>query len=87
MARNLRPGPNWIPGVIIERAGPLSYVAETEDKQIWRRHANQLKALGDGVSLEVCTEDSEPTYPISASDPVEEDIKTTVDTETTEPAN
>ena len=51
MARNLRTGPNWIPGVIIERAGPLSYVIETEDKQIWRRHVDQLKALGDGVSL------------------------------------
>ena len=87
MARNLRPGPNWIPGVIIERAGPLSYVIETEDKQIWRRHVDQLKALGDSVSLEACTEDSEPTYPISMSEPVEEDTETTGDTETAEPAN
>ena len=46
MIRNMRPGPKWIPGVIIERKGTLSYVVETEEKQVWRRHAEQLKVLG-----------------------------------------
>ena len=63
MAKNLRPGPNWIPGVIVERSGPLSYVIETEDKQIWRRHVDQLKELGDGVAMDNSTDDSELTYP------------------------
>lgn len=46
MIRNMRPGPKWIPGVIIERKGPLSYVVETEEKQVWHRHAEQLKVFG-----------------------------------------
>ena len=25
MAKNLRPGPDWIPAIIVERLGPLSY--------------------------------------------------------------
>ena len=63
MAKNLRPGPNWISGVIVEQSGPLSYVIETEDKQIWRRHVDQLKELGDGVAMDNSTDDSELTYP------------------------
>ena len=72
MARNLQPGPNWIPGVVVERAGPLSYVIKTEEKQLWRWHVDQLKALGDGISLEASTEDSEQDYPTSTTVPVEE---------------
>ena len=75
MAKNLRPGPNWIPGVIIERAGPLSYVIETEDKQTWRRHVDQLKALGDGVAMEANVEDSDVIYPPSTSVAVQENIE------------
>ena len=75
MAKNLRPGPNWIPGVIIERAGPLSYVIQTEDKQTWRRHVDQLKALGDGVAIEANIEDSDVIYPPSTSVAVQENIE------------
>ena len=70
MARNLRTGPKWVPGVILERTGPLSYVIETTDKQIWRRHVDQLKALGDGVCEEDTRDDSE-MYPTSAVDPTQ----------------
>ena len=45
MARNLRPGPDWVSGVIVERLGPLSYLIETESHQYWKRHADQLKAV------------------------------------------
>ena len=31
MAKNLRPGPNWIQAVVVERLGPLSYFVETRD--------------------------------------------------------
>ena len=65
MARNLRPSPNWIPGVIIERAGPLSYVIKIEDKQIWRRHVDKLKDLGDRVETDNSADDSELTYPLA----------------------
>ncbi len=43
MARNVWPGPDWIPAVIIQRLGPLSYLVETTDHDLWRRHMDQLK--------------------------------------------
>ena len=43
MARNLRPGPDWIPAVIIQRLIPLSYLVETAEHELWRHHVDQLK--------------------------------------------
>ena len=43
LARNMRPGPAWIPGTIVEVLGPVTYVVETETGQRWKRHADQLK--------------------------------------------
>ncbi len=45
MAKNFRPGPAWIPAIIVERLGPLSYLIETEDRECWRRHIDHLKEL------------------------------------------
>jgi hypothetical protein len=45
MVRNLRPGPDWIPGTIVERLGPISYLVETSEHQIWKRHAEQIKEV------------------------------------------
>ena len=45
MAKNLRQGPNWIPAVVVERLGPLSYLVETEDRELWRHHVDLLKEL------------------------------------------
>ena len=36
MARNLRPGPNWVPATILEVKGPVTYLVETDDKQVWK---------------------------------------------------
>ena len=43
MARNYRRGPNWLPGVIAEVKGPLSYVIRMKGGALWRRHADQLQ--------------------------------------------
>ena len=43
MAKNFRPGPDWISGIIIEKLGPLSYLMETSAQQVWRRHVDQLR--------------------------------------------
>ena len=43
MARNVRPGPNWIPATIVEVQGPVTYLVETDDRQVWKRHLDQLK--------------------------------------------
>ena len=46
MARNVRPGPNWVPATILEVLGPVTYLVETtEDRQLWKRHLDQLKEL------------------------------------------
>ena len=47
MAKNLRPGPAWIPGVIIQRLGPLSYLVEVEGDVKWKRHVDQVKERSD----------------------------------------
>ena len=47
MAHNLRPGPKWIPGTIVGRNGPLSYVVQVEGGQVWKRHIEQLREVGD----------------------------------------
>ena len=44
MVRNLRPGPDWIPGVIVEVLGPVTYLIETEEGLRWKRHTDQLKS-------------------------------------------
>ena len=44
MARNLRPGPDWIPGTIAEVLGPVTYIIETDEGQRWKRHADQIKS-------------------------------------------
>ena len=50
MVRNLRPGPKWIVGIVKQKSGPHSYVVETEDKKMWKRHVDHLKALGDAAA-------------------------------------
>ena len=30
-------GPNWVPAVIIERLGPLTYLVERTDHSLWKR--------------------------------------------------
>ncbi len=45
MAKNLRPGPDWVKAIVISKLGPLSCLVETEDKLLWRRHVDHLKKL------------------------------------------
>ena len=43
MARNYRRGPKWLPGVIAEVKGPLSYVDQMKGGALWRRYVDQLR--------------------------------------------
>ena len=45
MARNMCPGPDWVPAVVIERLGHLTYLVETTDHLLWKRHINLLREL------------------------------------------
>ena len=43
MCKNLRPDPKYIPGVIVERQGPLTYLMEVHNDIIWHRHSDHLE--------------------------------------------
>ena len=45
MARNMRPGPDLVPAVVIERLGPLTYLVKTADHLLWKRHIDLLREL------------------------------------------
>ena len=55
MARNFRPGPKWVPGVVDAKLGPLSYLVRLENEELWRRHVDHLK----GVTVDQSTEGRE----------------------------
>lgn len=69
MVRNLRPGPSWIPGTIVERNGPLSYVVQVKGEQVWKRHVEHLQEVGD-TPVEEPTRDRDDTNqpPVDESD-------------------
>ena len=45
MARNPRSGANYLPEVVVQRLGPLSFLVEVGDGIVWRRHVDHLKPL------------------------------------------
>ena len=58
MVKNMPPGstPKWIPGLIVEIRGPLSFLVDVGDGKRWRRHIDHLKELGDHSSIETANE-------------------------------
>ncbi|XP_041823137.1 uncharacterized protein K02A2.6-like [Melanotaenia boesemani] len=51
--RNYSHGPRWIPAVIDEHTGPVSYTVQTGDGRVMRRHVDQVRkrhASGSNVS-------------------------------------
>ena len=61
MVRNLRPGADWVAATIVERTGPLSYLVETADRQLWKWHVDLLKELGDCRPAHDSSSDPLPT--------------------------
>ena len=55
LARNYRPGPLWLPGIIEDRTGPLSYVVKLQSGLQWKRHVDQLLLSSNSTS--------DPFYP------------------------
>ena len=43
MAKNMRPGENWIPGVILKQLGPVSFLVDVGEGRTWKRHIDHLK--------------------------------------------
>ena len=50
MAKSYRAGPGWLPGTVIERNGPLSYLIKVSGGQLWRHHIDQLREVDDTPS-------------------------------------
>ena len=68
MARNLRPGADWVPAVVVERLGPLTYLVETSDRLLWKRHIDLLRELCVRETREF--ESAEPEVAESEGDPL-----------------
>ena len=56
MALNMREGPKWRPGVVVEQLGPLTYLVEVQEGLKWKRHSDHL-CDGSGVQPELLTTD------------------------------
>lgn len=80
MAKNLRPGPDWIPATVVERLGPLSYLVETSDHQLWRRHIDHLKerVTRENTQPEPAS-NAEPATPTVAVPEIVQDGNTSLD--------
>ena len=83
MARNFLQGLTWVPGVVTEVCGPVSYMVRVQPNNVWRRHVDHIKELrefdalrGEDESirkepvLENCAEETSRVDKPSASDSV-----------------
>ncbi len=70
MARNWRPGPKWVPGVIVERLGPLSYRIRTASGVLWRRHVDHMRIISQPTTISdtvTTTDQPEEDFPPSTT--------------------
>ena len=65
MARNNKQGLPYVPAVVKKKLGPLTYLIQTQDGLIWKRHIEHLKGLGHDVTVTPLgeTTDEEIIYP------------------------
>ena len=43
MVKNFRTGPTWMPGIIVQQLGPLTYMIEVSAGKFWKRHVDHVK--------------------------------------------
>ena len=80
-AKNFGNGPRWLPGILQEAKGPVSFTAELEDGRIIRRHSDHLRIRTDvpienrPVSREdlpmVADQEDEESEPLAVDSPDE----------------
>ena len=73
----LKLGPSWIPGTIVGRNVPLSYVVQVNGVQVWKRHTEHLQEMGDTPVEEQAETRSDDQIPIDESEsfPVTSDVE------------
>lgn len=47
MVRSPRGDPQWVSGILIGRQGPLSYLVQMPEGQVWKRHVDHIRELGE----------------------------------------
>ena len=47
MAKNYTVGPGLLPGTVIDRNGPLSYLIKVSGGKLWRGYIDQLREIDD----------------------------------------
>ena len=47
MVKNMRPGPDWIPAVIAQQLGPVSFLVDVGSGLRWKRHIDHIRELAD----------------------------------------
>ena len=77
LVRNLRDGPCWLQGTVIEWKGPLSYLVQLASGSVWKRHVDHMlesvdSPLEETVTPEPVTHELEelPRFPLSPNTPV-----------------
>ena len=88
MTKNFQPGADWVAATVFGRLDPLSYLLETFDKILWRRHADHIKGRvmsplqqpssqhkSRRVTLETA-DDPEPPSPDAGTEHTEEPLAT-----------
>ena len=66
----------WLPGVVVKQRGPVSYLVKLNTGQVWRKHVDQIRQVGnDSSESEIATSpviSQEPTSSLSGiSGPVD----------------
>lgn len=75
MVRNFSGSNKWIPGIVIQKLGPVTYRVEVAHGQIWKRHIDQLRLREDSsqvASSPVVVQADSPVLDNCQYPPVEE---------------
>ena len=59
-----------MPGTMVERTGPLSYLVQVSDNRIWKRHIDHLRPMSDGPQVEETVEQTPSFNPSQMRVPV-----------------
>ena len=51
MVKNYRSGPKWLPGVIVEQLGTLTFLVQLDNGMFWKRHVDQLRGRDQSSSI------------------------------------
>lgn len=45
IVKNFGSGPDWVPGTIAQKLGPLTYIVDVSEGRVWKRHVDHIKEL------------------------------------------